>query len=199
VSDKRTILKELEDLIDNAQCVMYEALKRIKDEELWPDKYPAGFWEYLKKKHGYSRSWFSQLQANYNAMTEIDVKTPFKNEYAMRTLRERDKQVRQAVYDRATVLAEAHGDEQVSAAHIKAVADVTTSILITGYADDGDGGMTAIDAQITEEYQERLLRRSEHIRNGREWFSIDYIGGTPFVFPDVPKDTSVTIKWYIVG
>jgi len=198
--DKTTLLAELEAQIDTAQCVLYEALKQIKDEKLYDEyNYPAGFWEYLDKRHGYTHAWFSQLQANYNALTKIEVTMPFKNEYAIRTLRESDKEVRQARYDRAVALAKNHGDEQVSAAHIKAVDDTLVSILTSGgYANDGDGGMMAADAQITEEYQERLLRRTAHMNDKREWFSFIYTGGEQFVIPEIPDGKTVKIKWYIV-
>ena len=196
--DKTTLLAELEAQIDNSQCVMYEALKQIKDEKLWGDEYPAGFWEYLKKRHGYSRAWFSQLQANYNAMMELELTIPFKNEYAVRMLRESEMQVRQACYDRAVALAKSNGEQQVTAAHIKAVDDTVISILTSGYANDGDGGMTAADAQIEQEHQEQLLRRKAHINDGREWFSFRYTGGESVVFGGIPDGKAVEIKWYIV-
>jgi hypothetical protein len=187
-------LQELESLIDSAQCQVYEALKEIRDDNLYPERY-LDFWEYLKVRHGYSQSWYSVLRANYNALCEIDVVMPFKNDYAKRQWRTSEKAVRQAVYSRAVALAKSYGDSQVSAAHIKAVAESTESILRTGYADDGDGSMTAADGQIEYEYQEQLMRQKAYLSNGNQWHKFKYVVGTNLVIPGIEPGHEIEMMW----
>ena len=193
--NKSTRLDILEAQIKTAKCIMFEALKEIKEGKLWPDEYPD-FYAYLAGVHSYGKAWFSQLRSSYNAMQEIKMTMDMKNQYAIRTLRRYNEKVRQAVYDRAAKQAKLNGDQHVTAAHVIAVADTVGSILASGYADDGDGGMTAADAQIEQTHQELIERNRSYKHNGREWFTNSYTGGDPF--PGVAVGETVEIRWCIV-
>jgi hypothetical protein len=197
-------LQELEAIIDKANGVKYLALREIKDNKLWADRYKS--WRvYLRVKHDMSESAYGQLRSNYNALQDldIDVDFPFKNESAIRTIREHVADVRQEVYNRAVVLAKVNGNTFVSSTHIKSVTATVIDILRSGgYADDGDGGMIAATAQISEEYRERIERQREHRRNGSklEWQpAIEWMPGQPLPrFEHVQSGQKIVIKWAIV-
>ncbi|MHC4649197.1 MAG: hypothetical protein ACYTBJ_27415 [Planctomycetota bacterium] len=197
-------LQELETIIEQANSVKYLALREIKDKDLWADDYKS--WPvYLRAKQNMSESSYGQLRSNYNALQELDIDAnyPFKNESAIRTIRQHVADVRQEVYNRAVMLARDDGDTFVSSTHIKAVTDTVIDILRSGgYADDGDGGMMAATAQVNVAYEEYIKRQRAHRRNGSklEWQpAIEWMPGQPLPrFEDVQSGQKIVIRWAIV-
>jgi hypothetical protein len=195
-------LTELEQLIGDAKVVLYVALREIKEKKLYVGRYKS--WDvYLRQKQGFTDHNYSQLRANYNALQELDMSEglEFKNRAAIREWRGSEKQLRQSVYDRACALAKTYGDEQVSSTHIKSVTQATCDILQSGgYADDGDGSMTAADAQIETTYQEQVLRQRAHIEHGSQikWQSFDYVVGEAIVFAGIEPGQIIKVKFRLM-
>jgi len=79
-------------------------------------------------------------------------------------------EVQKAVWQIAlkTATTNAKGEPVITAAHIKSVAEVLTEVVRTGGLDDGSGEMkplgVLVDAAVTEETYERLMRQKEYIR-----------------------------------
>lgn len=142
-----------------------KALAQVSAKRLYREKYET-FQLYCSER------WSMTRQNAYRLIEATDVfeNVPgVKTERQARAIKHFERDIQQSVWTIAEKTAPVvHGKPKISAGHLQAVAEVVSGILLAGGLDDGSGEIkpigTLIDAAVTEEVCERLLRQKEIIR-----------------------------------
>lgn len=171
-------LKACEETIEKGLNTFYEvgsALAEVRDSRLYRIKY-ATFEDYCQERWGMTRQRVYQLIAAAAVVENVNncLHLP-SNEAQARELTQLDEAAQQAVWQIAVNTATKNADDKplVTAAHIKSVVSVLTEVVKAGGLDDGSGEVKPlgklIDAAVTEETYERMMRQKEYIRqNSRQ-------------------------------
>jgi hypothetical protein len=157
---KANALTAYEEEIKALKWRMVAILTKINQEQLWVDDF-ATFADYLRERIGIKETTYRQWKASYQAAQQAqEYGDNLINEAAARALRTvetsaRDMAIRLAMeYTGKTELAAR--DIAPIAASINAVLeDVATT---GGYCDDGDGGMSAFEADVRHHITEERKR-----------------------------------------
>lgn len=168
-------LKECEEAIERGLNTFYEvgnALAEIRDARLYRIAY-ATFEDYCQEKWGMSRRRGYELIAAAAVVDNVrnSAQTIPANEAQANELSKLDAIAQDAVWKIAVGTADKNGYDQpvVTAAHIKSVVSVLTEVVKAGGLDDGSGEVKPlgrlIDAAITEETYERMMRQKQYIRD----------------------------------
>jgi hypothetical protein len=142
------------------------ALERYNRLRLYREDYPD-FETYVNTEMGISRRRAYQLIAAGLLSTQVHIE----NERQARELISLPEPVRPLAWELAKDWAkEAAPGKEVPVKFVKAaVSVVVTAIETGGYVDTGNGEMTAIDAALTQEAHESMMRQRQHIRdNGKD-------------------------------
>jgi hypothetical protein len=167
-------LKECEEVIERGLQTFYEvgtALAEIRDARLYRITYTT-FEDYCQERWGMSRRRGYELIAAAAVVDNVrnSAQAVPANEAQANELSQLDAIAQDAVWKIAVGTADKNGDERpiVTAAHIKSVVSVLTEVVKAGGLDDGSGEVKPlgqlIDAAITEETYERMMRQKEYIR-----------------------------------
>jgi hypothetical protein len=170
-------LKECEKVIEQGLHTFYDvgnALTEIRESRLYRMEY-ATFDDYCRERWRMSKTHANRLIESSAVVANL---TPIGvipgSESQARELAPLAPEVQRAVWQIAikTAPTNKQGEPTVTAAHIKAVADVLTDVVKTGGMDDGSGVIKPlgqlIDAAVTEETYERMMRQKEHIKEKLE-------------------------------
>lgn len=146
---------------------LYEAwrgLREINEGRLYRAQF-ATFEEYVETRWGFSRRYASRLIESANLIDEMGTNGSqiSINERTVRALLEVSKTERSVVFALAT---KASGGNLDSGWIKDAQQAVQEQRATGGMVDDGDGGMTAAHAAITEARHERMMRQRQHINGG---------------------------------
>jgi hypothetical protein len=200
---------ELEQTAEKAMIVFGSCLEQIKKRELYQPEYGT-FEAYLSDFWGRSIHWYERRMAESRwadrMMNEYGV--ALANGNAARKLASIDNELLPAVIKKATQLA--RGDT-ITGAHVSAVVRTLVDVIETNHVDIGDGQMAAVDAAITVEYTETLLRQKQHAIEGakrKQWSEpVSFMwgrGAFQTLIPvsrgirDLPPGTRVEYRWRIV-
>jgi DNA methylase len=168
---ERQQLSECEAIIKSGLETFYEvgsALLAIRDGRLYRSLHGT-FEDYCRQKWQMSSRHANRL-IDSAAVAENLRPTGLipQSESQARELAPLDKELQQAVWQIAVKTAV---DEKPTAAHIKSVASVLTEAINAGGLDDGSGEVkplgTLLDAAITEETYERMMRQKEYIKQSK--------------------------------
>jgi hypothetical protein len=175
--DELRRLKECERVIERGLATFYEvgnALAEIRESQLYRISY-ATFEDYCREKWDMSRFYAHRL---IDAAQVVENLLPIGNiplnEAQARELSPYEAEVQKAVWHVALNTAPTNGEGKplVTASHIRSVANVLTEVVKGGGLDDGSGNIkplgVLIDAAVTEETYERMMRQKEHIKE-RSW------------------------------
>lgn len=166
-------LRECEEIIQRGINTFYEvgnALAEVRESRLYRISY-ATFEQYCRERWQMSKTHANRLIDSSDVianLTPIGV-TPA-NESQARELVSLEPDVQRAVWQIAVKTApkNSQGEPALTAAHIKSVAEVLTDVVRSGGLDDGSGEIkplgTLVDAAVTEETYERMMRQKEYIR-----------------------------------
>lgn len=139
-----------------------QALAEIDETKLYRNQHGT-FEQYCEARWNISRSRGYQLIAASKMSTIVDIK----HESWARPLAElptvEDKQV--AVY----LAKNTAPDGKVTAQHLRSTVKVLKDIKASGTVDLADGSMTAIQAAIATETDERLKRQRQHQQDNSQW------------------------------
>lgn len=175
--EERRELMEAESQISAGLDTFYDvakALYAIRNGKLYREAYPS-FEAYCREKWDIGRRYANRLiQAGevLSSLGPIDPKPA--NEAQARELGRSARELQSVVMQIAVKTAPLGTDEKpmLSAGHIRAVGDTLTAIMLEGNLDDGSGSPkpigTLLDAAITEEVYERLMRQKTYIREKAE-------------------------------
>lgn len=171
--DESKRLKECEKVIERGIDTFYQvgnALAEIRELRLYRLAYPT-FEDYCKKRWDMSRFYAHRL---IDAAQVVENLLPMGNipasERQARELAPYEPEVQQAVWHIAlsTAPTNEEGQPVLTAAHIRTVANVLTDVVKSGAMDDGSGEMKPlgqlVDAAVTEETYERMMRQKEYIK-----------------------------------
>jgi hypothetical protein len=171
--DEARRLKECESVIERGLKTFYtvgNALAEIRESRLYRISYST-FEDYCRERWQMSRFYAHRL---IDAAQVVENLLPMGNvpnsERQARELAPYEPEVQQAVWHIAlsTAPIDSDGNPTLTAAHIRSVANVLTEVVKGGGMDDGSGEMkplgTLIDAAVTEETYERMMRQKEYIR-----------------------------------
>lgn len=167
-------LKDCEEAIERGLQTFYEvgsALAEIRDSRLYRISY-ATFEDYCQERWGMSRRRGYELIAAAAVVENVRncAHDEPANEAQARELSKLDEIAQQAVWQIAVGTADKtdEGKPLVTAAHVKSVVSVLTEVVKAGGLDDGSGEVKPlgrlIDAAVTEETYERMMRQKEYIR-----------------------------------
>jgi hypothetical protein len=170
-------LRECEKAIERGLDTFYQvgnALAEIRESRLYRISY-ATFEDYCLERWKMSRPRAYQLMGAAsvlnNLSTIVDKPT---TESQARELASFEPDVQKAVWQIAigTAPTNDRGEPVITAAHIKSVADVLTDVVQSGGLDDGSGEIkplgVLIDAAVTEETYERVMRQKAYIKEKSE-------------------------------
>lgn len=168
-------LKDCEEAIERGLQTFYEvgsALAEIRDARLYRIAYPT-FEDYCFEKWGISRRRGYELIAAAAVVENVRncAHEEPANEAQARELSKLDEIAQQAVWQIAVGTADKtdEGKPLVTAAHVKSVVSVLTQVVNSGGLDDGSGEVKPlgrlIDAAVTEETYERMMRQKQYIRD----------------------------------
>lgn len=171
-------LKECEDVIEQGLNTFYEvgnALAEVRDSRLYRIKY-ATFEDYCQERWGMSRRRGYELIAAAAVVENVRncAHEEPANEAQARELSKLDEIAQEAVWQIAVGTADKNGDNKphVTAAHIKSVVSVLTEVVKAGGLDNGSGEVKPlgqlIDAAITEDVYERMMRQKQRIKDKLE-------------------------------
>ncbi len=171
--EERRRLKACERVIEEGLQTFYEvgnALAEIRESRLYRIS-DATFDAYCRRRWGMSKSHANRL---IDSSVVIDNLTPIGvipgTESQARELVPFEPEVQKAVWQIALRTAPLgdDGKPRMTADHICSVANVLTEVVLSGGMDDGSGEMKPIgiliDAAVTEETYERLMRQKEYVR-----------------------------------
>ncbi len=160
------------------------ALARYNRLRLYREDYPT-FESYVEAEIGISRRRAYQLIAAGLLSTQVHIQ----NERQARELLQVPEPVRPLAWELAKDWAkDAAPGKDVPTRFIKAaVSVVITAIETGGYVDTGNGEMTAIDAALTQETYEMMLRQRQHVKDSedKKRKTVRLIDYTPFQVVDV--------------
>ena len=141
------------------------ALARYNRLRLYREEYPT-FEKYVKAELGVSRGRAYQMIAASLLSTQVDVQ----NERQARELIQLPEPVRPLAWEIAKDWArDTAPGKDVPVRLIKAaVSVVVTAIETGGYVDTGNGEMTGLDAALTQEVHETMLRQRQHIKDSED-------------------------------
>jgi len=172
-------LDELESVITKSIQTFYEvgsALLEIRESRLYRKTFPT-FEDYCQERWQMTRRYANHLIGAAGVMSGLGtiVPKPETESQARELAALPEAEMQKAVWQIAlkTAPTSDEGKPLVTAAHVKSVAQVLTDVMMSGGLDDGSGEVkplgTLIDAAITEETYERMMRQKEHIRGDREF------------------------------
>lgn len=172
--DESRRLRECEKVIERGIDTFYQvgnALAEIRESRLYRIAYPT-FEDYCKKRWAMSRFYAHRL---IDASQVVENLLPIGNiptsEAQARELAPYEPEVQKAVWHIAlnTAPTDSDGNPTLTASHIRSVANVLTEVVKGGGMDDGSGEMKPlgqlIDAAVTEETYERMMRQKQYIRD----------------------------------
>lgn len=146
------------------------ALAEIRESRLYRMT-DATFEDYCRRRWNVSRFYAHRL---IDAAQVVEALLPIgnipANEAQARELAPYEAEVQKAVWHVALKSAptNSEGKPQLTAAHIRSVANTLTEVVKAGGLDDGSGEVkplgTLVDAAVTEETYERMMRQKEYIR-----------------------------------
>lgn len=176
-TDETRRFKECEKIIQRGLATFYEvgnALADIRGSRLYRISY-ATFEDYCRERWQMSRFYAHRL---IDAAQVVENLLPIGNipssEAQARELASYESEVQKAVWHVAlsTAPTDAEGKPTMTAAHIRSVANVLTEVVKGGGMDDGSGEMKPlgdlIDAAVTEETYERMMRQKQYIKDKME-------------------------------
>lgn len=176
-TDETRRLKECERIIQRGLETFYDvgnALAEIRESRLYRIAY-GGFEDYCRERWQMSRFYAHRL---IDAAQVVDNLLPIGNvpstESQARELAPFTPEIQKAVWHVALRSApkDDEGKPMLTAAHIKSVGNVLTEVVKGGGLDDGSGEMkplgVLIDAAVTEETYERVMRQKTHIKERLE-------------------------------
>lgn len=176
-NDESRRLKECERIIHRGLETFYEvgnALAEIRESRLYRIAY-GSFEDYCRERWQMSRFYAHRL---IDAAQVVDNLLPIGNvptsESQARELAPFDADVQKAVWHIAlrTAPTDDEGKPVLTAAHIKSVGNVLTEVVKAGGMDDGSGIVRPlgqlVDAAVTEETYERMMRQKQYIKDNLE-------------------------------
>jgi hypothetical protein len=164
------------------------ALARYNRLRLYREDYPS-FEQYVKAELGITRGRAYQMIAAGLLSTQVDIQ----NEKQARELIQLPEQVRPLAWELAKDWAkEAAPGKDIPVRFLKAaVSVVVTAIETGGYVDTGNGEMTGIDAALTQDVHESMMRQRQHIKDSEDGKrkSVRLIDYAPFrvLNVDIPR------------
>lgn len=173
-ADEARRLRECEKQIQQGLETFYEvgkALSEIRDSRLYRTTH-ATFEDYCHDKWRMVDSRARQLigaSRVIDNLQTVTIVTPTTESQA-RELAPLEPEIQRAVWQIAlrTAPQNSKGNPTVTAGHIKSVATVLADVVASGGLDDGSGEIkplgVLIDAAVTEETYERMMRQKEYIK-----------------------------------
>ena len=172
-------LDECERVIHEGLNTFYDvgkALSEIRESRLYRMKY-ATFEDYCKQKWGMSRRRGYEMIAAAavvdNVRNSAHELLP-ENEAQANEIASIDELGQQAIWSIVVGTADKDKDDKpiITAGHVRSVVNVITDVVRTGGLDDGSGEVKPlgqlIDAAVTEETYERMMRQKQHIKEHAE-------------------------------
>lgn len=166
-------LVECEGVIERGLNTFYEvgaALAEIRESRLYRISHGT-FEDYCRERWGMNRAHANRLISAAGVVDNLDpIGSIPTTESQARELAPLEPEVQKAVWQIALKTAPVNdeGKPSITAAHIKSVADVLTEVVRTGGLDDGSGEIKPlgqlVDAAITEETYERMMRQNEYVK-----------------------------------
>ena len=138
-------------------------LLAIRDKKLYLLTEYATWDAYLAGKWNITRSYASRLMSAANTATALPNGNLIKNEYQARILAEYDPTLRSTIALIATARANTE-QREVTATDFRVAGEVVSTAAVTGGVDLGDGTITPLDAALTQEQVEIVVRQHGHIR-----------------------------------
>lgn len=170
-------LAECEAVIKRGLDTFYavgSALSEIRESRLYRKGYDT-FEDYCQERWGMGRRHVNHLIEASGVVDNLGTTVPIPaNERQARELSPLEPELQKAVWQIAVETApkDKKGEPAITAAHIKSVASVVKGIVESGGLDDGSGEIkplgVLVDAAVTEETYERLMRQKEYIRRDIE-------------------------------
>lgn len=149
------------------------ALMTIRDGRLYRERYQS-FEAYCSKRWRISRAYAYRLIDSVEVVQNVSPIGNIENESQARELARYEKDVQRAVMQMAIRTAPVADDGKpiLTAGHFRSVGKVLTEVIEAGAMDDGSGEMKSlgvlVDANVTEETYERLMRQKEYIKQAAE-------------------------------
>jgi hypothetical protein len=173
-ADEARRFRECERIIQRGLTTFYEvgnALADIRESRLYRITY-ATFEDYCRERWQMSRFYAHRLIDSAQVVENL---LPIGNipssESQARELAHFDPDVQKAIWHITlkTAPTDSEGNPTVTAAHIRSVANVLTEVVKGGGLDDGSGVIKPlgrlIDAAVTEETYERMMRQKQYIKD----------------------------------
>lgn len=165
-------LRECETVIERGLKTFYEvgtALLTIRDNRLYRVEYKT-FEDYCRKRWNMDRHYAHRvIDAAQVAENLLPIGNIPDNESQARPLTSLEPDEQRAVW---TVVQQTAPAGKVTAMHVKSVVNVFKEILVTNAVDDGTGEQIKVsdivNAAITEETYERMMRQKTHITEALE-------------------------------
>lgn len=172
-------LKECESVIQNGLDTFYQvgnALAEIRETRLYRAAYTT-FEDYCRERWKMSKRHADRLIGSAEVVDSLGPIGPIPStESQARELAilKEAPELQRAVWQIAVETApkDSKGEPAITASHIKSVADVMKGIVESGGLDDGSGEVKPlgrlVDAAVTEETYERMMRQKEYIKQHLE-------------------------------
>lgn len=151
------------------------ALSEIRESRLYRKGHDT-FEDYCQEKWGMSRRHVNRLIESSEVVDNLGPIGPIPaTESQARELSPLEPELQKAVWQIAieTAPRDSKGEPAITAGHIKSVASIVKGIVESGGLDDGSGEMkplgVLVDAAVTEETYERLMRQKEYIQSGQRY------------------------------
>jgi hypothetical protein len=174
---ERRELMEAESQIAAGLDTFYDvagALYTVRNKKLWREQY-VSFEAYCRERWDIGKRYANRLIEAGEVLSNLGPIDPKpENEAQARELSRNSKELQSVVMQIAVKTAPLGADNKplLTAGHIRAVGDTLTALMLEGNLDDGSGNPkpigTLIDAAITEEVYERLMRQKTYIREKTE-------------------------------